>query len=125
MASILLTVRRLAFAVFHGGPAARLAPLACWVHCNGSPQASSFSTLALLSGMQAFHYGGDGGGGHEDVGASVVAGVNAPPVLEPSDLVPLAIEFAVVVDRLLAIGFGRDARRDAAFGKGLTEPVGS
>ena len=36
----------------------------------------------------------------------------------------MAIEFAVVVDRLLAIGFGRDARRDAAFGKGLAEPVG-
>ena len=54
--------------------------------------------------------------------ASVVAGVDAAPVLEASehvlDLVPLAIEFAVVVDRLLAIGFGRDARRDAAFGKG-------
>ena len=61
------------------------------------------------------------------MGASVVAGVNAPPVLEPSehvlDLVPLAIECAIVVDRLLAIGFGRDARRDAAFGKGLAEPA--
>ena len=42
--------------------------------------------------------GGDADGGHEGVGASVVAGVDAPPVLEPAehvlDLVPLAIEFA-------------------------------
>ena len=62
------------------------------------------------------------------MGASVVASVNAPPVLEPSehvlDFVPLAIEFAVVVDRLLAIGSGRYAGCDAAFGKGLAEPVG-
>ena len=62
------------------------------------------------------------------MGASVVAGVDAPPVLEPSehvlDLVALAIERAVVVDRLLAVGFGGDAGRDAAFGKGLAEPVG-
>ena len=54
------------------------------------------------------------------MGASVVAGVNAPPALEPSehvlDLVPLAIELVVVVDRLLAIGFGRDARCDAVLG---------
>ena len=62
------------------------------------------------------------------MGASVVAGVNAPPVLEPSehvlDLVPLAIEFVVMVDGLLAIGFGGDARRDAAFGEGPAKPVG-
>jgi len=39
---------------------------------------------------------GDADGGHEGVGASVVAGVDAPPVLEPAehilDLVALAIE---------------------------------
>ena len=40
------------------------------------------------------------------------------------DLVPLAIEFVVMVDGLLAIGFGGDARRDAAFGEGPAKPVG-
>ena len=72
--------------------------------------------------------GGDRDSGHEGVGASIVAGVYAPPVLEPSehvlDSVPLAIEFAVMVDGLLAIGSGRDAGRDAAFGEGFSEPVG-
>ena len=62
------------------------------------------------------------------MGASVVAGVNAPPVLEPAehvlDLVPLTIEFAVMFDRLLAVGLRRDAGHDAAFGEGPAKPVG-
>jgi hypothetical protein len=65
--------------------------------------------------------GGDGDGGHEGMGASVVTGVAEPPILEPVehilDLVPLAIEFAVPV------GLRRDARRDAAHGERLAEPV--
>jgi len=42
------------------------------------------------------------------VGASVVAGVDTPPVLEPAehvlDLVALAVEGLVVVDLSLAVG---------------------
>lgn len=52
------------------------------------------------------------------MGASVVAGVDAPPVLEPAehvlDLVAPAVERGVVRDRNLAVHFG----------KGSAEPVG-
>ena len=45
---------------------------------------------------------GDGDGGHEGVSASVIAGVDAPPVFEPSehdlDFVTLAVEHGVVGD---------------------------
>jgi hypothetical protein len=62
------------------------------------------------------------------VRAAVVAGMDAPPVLEASehvlDLVALAIEGFVVGDRDLAVGFGWDARGDALGDQGLTEPVG-
>ena len=50
------------------------------------------------------------------------------PVFEPAehvlDLVPLAIKDTVVRDRLFAVGFRRDARRDAALGESVAEPVG-
>ena len=41
------------------------------------------------------------------MGASVVTGVDAPPVLEPAEhvlnLVPLTIEFAVMFDQLFTV----------------------
>ena len=47
--------------------------------------------------------------GHEGVGAAVIAGMDAPPVLEPAehvlDPVPLAIEDGIVRDRDLAVPF--------------------
>nr|WP_286203150.1 hypothetical protein [Rhizobium lusitanum] len=47
-------------------------------------------------------------GGHEGLGASVVTGFDAPPVLAPAehvlDLVALAVEDLVVLDPDLAIG---------------------
>lgn len=46
--------------------------------------------------------------GHEGMSASIVAGMDASPVLDPAehvfDLVPLAIENAVMFDRLCAVG---------------------
>lgn len=61
------------------------------------------------------------------MGASVVAGVDASS-LEPTervfDLVPLAIQNAVMFDRLFTVGLGWDTCRDAAHGKRLAEPVG-
>ena len=49
----------------------------------------------------------DADGGHEGVGAAVIAGVNAPPVLElPEhvlDLVTLAIEGRIVLNEHLAV----------------------
>jgi len=51
----------------------------------------------------------DADGGEEGVGASVVTGVNAPPVFEFAehvlDLVALAIEQFVVRDRDFSVGF--------------------
>lgn len=71
--------------------------------------------------------GGDADGGDEGVGTSIVAGVYAPPVLEPSehvfDLVPLAVEGLIVQDLYLAVGFGRNAGFDLALGQSLPEPV--
>ena len=55
------------------------------------------------------------------MGASVVAGVDAPPVFEAAehvfDLVALPVEVAVVRDLLFAVGLGRDAGGDAALGQ--------
>jgi hypothetical protein len=52
---------------------------------------------------------GDANGGHEGMSASVVAGVDTPPVLEPAehvfDLVALPIERAIVFDLDLTVGF--------------------
>src|SRR3569623_1597895 len=65
---------------------------------------------------------------HECMCASIVAGVDAPPVLEPAerifDLVPLAIENAVMFDRLCAVGPRWDAGRDTPGRERLAEPVG-
>ena len=59
--------------------------------------------------------------------ASVVAGCDAAPVLDPVedvlDLVALAVEVLVIVDPDLAVGAWRDARGDAAFGQSSPEPV--
>jgi hypothetical protein len=65
--------------------------------------------------------------GHEGVRASVVAGVDAAPVLEPSehDLDPaaLAIERGIVRDRYLPVCLRGDAGGDLAVGQGGTKPV--
>ena len=60
--------------------------------------------------------------------ASIVAGVDAPPVLDTSehdlDAVALTIERLVMRDGDLAVGLGRDAGGDAPVGEGLAEPAG-
>ena len=60
--------------------------------------------------------------------ASVVAGVNASPVLEAAkhifDLVPLAIKVVVVIDLYSAVGSRWDAGSYAARCQGFAEPVG-
>jgi len=57
----------------------------------------------------------------------IVAGVDASPVLEPTehvfDLVALAVQRSVVRDRDFAVGLGWDARRDAALAQRQAEPV--
>ena len=62
------------------------------------------------------------------MGATVVSGVDAPPVFEPSehvlDLVALFVEDDVMWDRDLPVGFRRNAGGDAARGEGGAEPVG-
>ena len=59
--------------------------------------------------------------------ASVVAGCDAAPVLDPAedvlDLVALVLEILVIVDPDLAVGAWRDVRGDAAFGQSSPEPV--
>lgn len=70
---------------------------------------------------------GDADGGHEAVSASVVAGVDAAPVLEPSehdlDLVAPPVECGVVGDRHLAVHLRRDVGGDTALGQGRAKPV--
>lgn len=60
--------------------------------------------------------------------ASVVTGMDTPPILELAehvfDLVALAIENTVMFDQLFAVGLRWDARDDAAFGESLAKPVG-
>ena len=62
------------------------------------------------------------------MGATVVSGVDAPPVFEAPehvfDLMALFVEHGVMGDRGFAIGFGRNAGGDAALGQGGAEPVG-
>ena len=71
--------------------------------------------------------GGDADGGHEGVGAAVVTGGDASPVLEAGkqvlDLLALAVEVFVVGVLNLAVGCRRDAWGDAAHFKSLAEPV--
>jgi hypothetical protein len=61
------------------------------------------------------------------VGVPVVAGCDAPPVLDPSedvfDLAALAVEFGVVVILHFAVLARRDARGDALRGERGAEPV--
>ena len=60
------------------------------------------------------------------MGASVVAGMDAAPVLEPAehvfDLVALMVEDFIVVDLDFAVGLWRNARRNRASGEGLAKP---
>jgi len=62
------------------------------------------------------------------MGAAIITGMNAAPILEPAehvlDLVTLTIERSVVFDRDPTIGFRRDTGLDAARGKGLAKPIG-
>ena len=70
----------------------------------------------------------DADGGHEGVDATVIAGMDAAPVLEFAehvlDPMTLAIEGRVVRDRDFTVGLRRDAGDDATLGQGVTEPVG-
>ena len=62
------------------------------------------------------------------MGASVVAGVDAPPVFEASEHVldPVTgfVEFLVIGDLLDAVRFRRDAGRNAARQQGGAQPIG-
>ena len=62
------------------------------------------------------------------MGAAVVSGVGAPPILEPFehvlDLVALLVEDGVMGDRDLPIGFRGDAGGEAALCQGGAEPIG-
>ncbi len=62
------------------------------------------------------------------MGATVVSGVDAPPVFETAervfDFVALFLEQGVIGDRDFAVGFGRNAGGDVALGEGGAEPVG-
>ncbi len=63
----------------------------------------------------------------EGVRTSVIAGMDASPVLEFSehvlDLVAAAVEFSVEGRRVLPVGFWRYAGGDTALDEGLAEPV--
>ncbi len=69
----------------------------------------------------------DADGGHEGVGAAVIAGVDASPILDFGeqvlDQVALFVDCLVVVILHLSVGFWRDAGGDAARCQGVTEPV--
>ena len=75
----------------------------------------------------------DGGsecdGGHEGVCASVVAGVDAPPVLEAAEhvlnLVATPVESGIMWDRCLTTFAGGDAGSGAACGKRLANQSAS
>ena len=62
------------------------------------------------------------------MGATVVSGVDTPPVLKAPehvfDSVALFVEDGVMRDRGFAVGFGRNAGSDAALGEGGAGPVG-
>lgn len=69
----------------------------------------------------------DADGQEEGMSTSVVAGVDAPPVLHPAehdlDLVALTVEHRVVRDGDFAVGLGRDAGVDSTLGQGVSEAV--
>jgi hypothetical protein len=62
------------------------------------------------------------------MGATVISGVDAPPVFEAAehvfDSVALFVKDGVIRDRDLPVGFRGDAGGDAALGEGGAEPVG-
>ena len=62
------------------------------------------------------------------MGASVVSGCDASPVLDPAehvlDAITLSIQFLVVFSRVLPFGAGRYAGRDSDFFQSVAEPVG-
>jgi len=71
----------------------------------------------------------DGDGGHKGVGAPIITGADAAPILEFAkhvpDVVALAAERAIVRDRHPAVGFGWDAWLDATIEQGIPQPVGA
>src|SRR5688572_17350764 len=71
--------------------------------------------------------GREGDGGDEGFGATVVAGVDAAPVLEACehvlDLVTTAVEIEIVWVLDAPSALRRDAWGDAAIGEGLAEPL--
>ena len=60
--------------------------------------------------------------------AAIVASVDAPPVLEPTehdlDLVALSVERSIVRDGHLAVALRRNAGGGSALGESVPEPVG-
>ena len=70
---------------------------------------------------------GDADGGHEGVGASIIAGCDAPPVLKLGeqvlDFVSLAVEGLVVVERGFAAPGWRNTWRYASGSERIAEPV--
>jgi hypothetical protein len=62
------------------------------------------------------------------MGATVVSGVDTPPVFEAPehvfDLMALFVEDGVMGDRGFPVGFRRNAGEDAALGESGAEPVG-
>jgi hypothetical protein len=62
------------------------------------------------------------------VGATVVSGMDAPPVFDSPehvfDFVALFVEDGVTGDRGFPVGFRRNAGCDAALGEGGAEPIG-
>lgn len=71
--------------------------------------------------------GGESDGGEEDVGTSIIASVDASPVLEACehvfDAVALPEEDRVIGILYLAKRMRRDAGVDTALGEGLAEPT--
>jgi len=61
------------------------------------------------------------------MGASVIAGGDAAPVIEPAeralDQIALLVDFGVVGDRDFAARAPKNAGRDFLFGYGLAEPI--
>ena len=58
---------------------------------------------------------------------AVIAGGDAPPVLEPAEpafnAIALLVELSIIGDRLFAVGPTWDTGRDRPLGQGRAEPV--